>query len=131
MVIFGCGIDIVENKRIKKICDRKLNQFINRIFSHEEIENNHFMQSNYLRIAGCWALKESFVKATGYGVCSLFSFKDIQIFRNDLGRPHIILSDRSEKNLLNLINDQQYSIHCSISHENLFSVAQTIIEVEK
>lgn len=129
MVIFGCGIDIIENTRIKIICNRNFDIFIKKIFSSKEIIYNNFSCYDYKKIAARLSLKESFVKAAGVGIGNFFSFKDIQIFKNDFKKPCIFLSDKAKKNLEKLILNKNYNIHCSMSHENLFSVTQVIVDL--
>lgn len=129
MGIFGCGVDIVENSRIRKIFEKNFERFVCRIFSAEEIVNNDFSSSDYCKVAGRWAAKEAFVKAIGTGFSKSFLLRDVKVLQYDSGRPRIVLSAKAEQSLLSKLDNLRYNVHCSISHESLFSVAQVIVEV--
>lgn len=124
-MIIGIGIDIIEISRIKKAVERTSN-FLERNFSNNEIE--YFRSKSYKAesIAGSFAAKEALSKALGTGFRG-FSLKDIEVLRDELGKPYIELSEKinkivEEKNLKNL------KIHLSISHNKENSIANVVIE---
>ena len=65
MNIFGNGVDIVENKRIQKSLKNK--NFLNRIFTRQEIINSKTITNKVNYFAKRFAAKEAFVKALGLG----------------------------------------------------------------
>lgn len=124
ILILGVGVDIVEIDRIKNAVDKHLN-FMNRLFSKEEIE---YLNSRNCRpefIAGRFAAKEAVSKALGTGF-SGFDFKDILIDRTAAGKPIVILKGKAK-----LIAKKygSYKIHLSISHEISNAVAFAVMEV--
>ncbi|MDD4362884.1 MAG: holo-ACP synthase [Atribacterota bacterium] len=126
-MIAGCGIDIVDVKRIKKIIKKWDTIFLDKFFTRQEIfyceqKNNNKFQS----YAGYFAAKEALVKAFGTGF-RYFKFKEIEIQKNNLGKPLIHLSANMEKTYL---QNKIVKIHLSISHTAELAIAQVIIEKE-
>ena len=81
-------------------------------------------------IAGNFAAKEAVSKALGTGMRG-FSFKDIEILRNELGKPEVIL--HSGANLIGnklVGNNNSLRIHLSISHNNSNAIAYSVLEGE-
>ena len=75
MNIFGNGVDIVENKRIQKSLKNK--NFLNRIFTRQEIINSKTITNKVNYFAKRFAAKEAFVKALGLGFRENINFIDI------------------------------------------------------
>lgn len=124
-MIVGIGIDIIEIGRIKKAIERT-NKFLERNFSINELE--YFKSKSYKAesIAGSFAAKEALSKALGTGFRG-FSLKDIEVLRDELGRPYIELSEKINK-ILEEKNLKDLKIHVSISHNKENSIANVIIE---
>lgn len=127
MGIKGIGTDIIEIDRIKRA---NLNnaRFPFKIFTTKELE--YYNKKRYESMAGGFAAKEAISKAIGTGFRG-FSFKDIEVFRDILGRPYVILSKNAEETLKDKLNlkDKDYTIHISISHNNSMAIAYAVIEV--
>lgn len=120
-MIIGIGTDIIEIDRIKKAVDRT-NGFIEKIFTDKEIR---LFSSKNMRpevIAGNFAAKEAISKSLGTGIRG-FSLKEIEVLRDDLGKPIVFLSD----NIENLIG-KGYKLNLSISHNNTSAIAFAILE---
>lgn len=125
-MIFGVGVDIVEIRRIKQAVSKHSN-FIDRIFSKNEVE---YLKNKNLRpefIAGRFAAKEAIVKALGTGF-SGFDFKDIEVDRTALGKPIVILKGKA-KLMANKCGS--YKIHLSISHGVDNAIACAVMEVDE
>lgn len=123
-MIYGIGTDIVSVLRIKRIV-HKHKSFVKRFFTEEEA--TYFEQINYRAesIAGVFSAKESVAKALGTGFRN-FSMKDIEIRKDDLGCPKVILYREAKR----LFNEKKLSyIHLSISHEKEFAISVCMIEV--
>ncbi|GAA0753739.1 holo-ACP synthase [Clostridium sartagoforme] len=120
-MIIGIGIDIIEIDRIKKAIDRT-NGFIEKIFTDKEIT---LFKSKNMRsevIAGNFAAKEAISKSLGTGIRG-FSLKEIEVLRDDLGKPIVFLSDNIEK-----LIGKGYKLNLSISHNNTSAIAFAILE---
>ncbi len=121
-MIRGIGTDIVEIARIAKAIRRE--RFLFRVFSEEEINRYGEKGCRAETLAGCFAAKEAFAKALGTGFRG-FSFCDISVQTDDMGKPCLILS----KKLKSLPCTQGISaIHLSISHSNENAIAFVILE---
>jgi holo-[acyl-carrier protein] synthase len=123
-LIVGVGVDIVEIRRIRDAVERNTN-FLEKVFTVAELE---YLESRKLRpeyIAGRFAAKEAVSKALGTGIRG-FALKDIEIDRNALGRPLVILRGKA-KLLAEKCGD--YKMHLSISHGEDNAIAYAILEV--
>lgn len=120
-MIIGIGTDIIEIDRIEQAINKNKG-FINKVFTVNEI--NMFKEKNMRSevIAGNFAAKEAISKAIGTGFRG-FSFIDIEVLRDELGKPIVYLS----KNMDNII-DGEYRINISISHDRTSAIAFAILE---
>ncbi|SHH48368.1 holo-ACP synthase [Tepidibacter thalassicus] len=122
MNILGIGVDIIEIDRIKNAVNRN-NRFLDRVFTEKEIE--YFESKNFKieTIAGNFAAKEAVSKAFGTGIRN-FKLTDIEILRDNLGKPHVKLYNNLYKlsKKLNVVE-----IMISISHCREYAVANSLI----
>lgn len=118
-MIKGIGTDIIEISRIIKTIDKQ--SFLDRIFTKEEQKLYHGV--NPQTLAGNFAAKEAVAKAlgTGFAGCSPV---EIEILRNDKGKPYVNLYG-SAKDILSSIGGQVY---VSISHSKENAVAFAVID---
>lgn len=126
-MIYGIGTDIIELKRIETILGRSPDSFIQRILTLKEQE--YLPQSGRRRvefIAGRFAAKEATAKALGTGIGKTFSFLDGEILYDDMGKPFVVLSEKTRQ-LLHL--NESVRVHLSISHSREYGVAQVVIEM--
>lgn len=121
-MIIGIGTDIIEIERIEKAI--KTNKsFLEKLFTKDE---NILFKSKAMRtevIAGNFAAKEAISKALGTGVRG-FSFKDIEILRDELGKPIAKLNEKVESK----IETKSYKLNISISHNNTSAIAFAVLE---
>lgn len=122
-MIFGIGTDIIEIERIETAIKRNP-KFLEKMFTEREIEL--FKERNFKNetIAGSFCVKEAVSKALGTGIRG-FAFKDIEVLRDSLGKPEVILGDK----ITNIINNK-LKVHASISHNNDTAIAFVVIEEE-
>ena len=122
-MIFGIGTDIIEIERIETAIKRNP-KFLEKMFTEREIEL--FKDRNFKNetIAGSFCVKEAVSKALGTGIRG-FAFKDIEVLRDSLGKPEVILGDK----ITNIINNK-LKVHASISHNNDTAIAFVVIEEE-
>lgn len=115
-MISGIGVDMTELDRIRKIIARQ-DRFPERILTSKEMAVYNSLpekrRAEYL--AGRFAAKEAFSKAVGTGIGEKLSFQDIEIEKDELGKPFI--SKPFKK-----------GVHLSISHSREYAVAQVVIE---
>lgn len=132
-MIIGTGVDITEVRRLRQAVEKWGDEFLNRVFTPEELENAktrgslpssssivELLQSKegrslYQHLAGRFAAKEAVFKALGD---KGLNWKDVQILNDKDGRPHCVILNGRGKNA---------DVHISISHVKTYAVAQAII----
>lgn len=114
-VIIGTGIDITEVRRIKNAVEKWGRDFLERIFTEEEIKNAKDKPSLYQYLAGRFAAKEAVFKALGD---KDLGWKDVQILNTQEGKPFCQLLNKNKKD---------YKIKISISHIKTYAVACAIV----
>ena len=121
-MIIGIGTDIIEIDRIEKVINRT-NTFIEKSFTHNEIEYFKLKGLKANVIAGNFAAKEAISKALGTGFRG-FGLKDIEVLRDELGKPIVNLSD----NIYKLLDIKDFNMHISISHSKKNAIAYAVME---
>ena len=126
MKTIGIGVDIIKNNRIKFLLKDK--NFINRIFSKNEIfvSKKFINKTNYF--SKRFAAKESLVKAIGTGFRDNLNFKDIEINNDKLGKPYYLVKPKIKKLIKKKKKVNNFELFLSISDEKDYSVAFTIIQ---
>ncbi|MDO5517600.1 MAG: holo-ACP synthase [Clostridium sp.] len=121
-MIIGIGTDIVEINRIDNAVKRTSN-FIDKVFTYKEKE--YFKTKNFRPevLAGNFAAKEAVSKALGTGFRG-FGLLDIEVLRDDKGKPVVSLSDK----IHNLLSINNFNIHISISHSRDNAIAYAVME---
>lgn len=118
LLIDGIGIDIVELERIEHVWRKNKERFITRILSEAERAKFNEIKSERRKVeflAGRFAAKEAFAKATGNGIGEI-RFSQIEILSNEKGAPILKAPYYDEDRLF-----------VSISHSEAYAVAQVII----
>ena len=125
-MIYGMGTDIESISRFKKI--DSLENFAVKILSINELEIfngfKEFKQITYL--AKQFAGKEAISKAFGTGIRSSITFTNIEILRDEKGKPVF--------NALNDLNDLLTDLgitktHVSLADEKNYAIAFAILEI--
>ena len=120
-MIIGIGTDIIEIDRVENAINKN-NSFLEKVFTSKEIE---MFKSRNMRsevIAGNFAAKEAVSKALGTGFRG-FSLTDMEILRDELGKPIVFLNKDIEK-MINV----EYRLDISISHNKTSAIAFAILE---
>ena len=124
--IFGVGVDIIKNSRIKKLLKNKA--FIKKVFSKNEIKNSTKHKDKTSYFSKRFAAKEALMKAVGTGFRYNVNFKDISVINNKLGKPQIIITNSIKKVLINKSNLKKFRIFLSLSDEKNYSIAFVIVQ---
>jgi holo-[acyl-carrier protein] synthase len=93
-MIIGNGVDLLEIDRIEAILEKRPH-FIDRYFTVDErayFETKHMKAET---IAATFAAKEAVSKSFGTGVRG-FELKEIEVLRNEMGKPYIILHGKAK-----------------------------------
>tara|TARA_B100000965_G_scaffold386323_1_gene388483 strand:- start:4137 stop:4523 length:387 start_codon:yes stop_codon:yes gene_type:complete len=125
MIIYGSGVDIVSNSRIKKSI--KNLQFLNRIYSNSEIKDSKKFKNKTNYFAKRFAAKEAFTKSLGTGFRNGINFKDITIKNDIFGKPKIYINNKVKMVLKKKLKLKKFKIHVSLADEKKHSIAFVII----
>lgn len=90
-MIVGIGNDIIEIERVKRACEKE--NFLKRIYTEKEIA---LFAGKAQSLAGNFAVKEAVAKAFGTGFTS-FTPKDIEVLRNEQGKPYVKLTGQAKR----------------------------------
>ena len=126
MKIIGIGVDIIQNNRIKNLLKNK--KFLGRIYSDRELKLSKQNKNKVAYFAKRFAAKEAFSKALGTGFRSGLEFKDIEIVNNKVGKPLYVKNTKIIKIVKNKFKIKNFNSFLSISDENDYSTAFTIIQ---
>ena len=128
MKILGVGVDIIENRRIGKLIKKKI--FIKRIFSENEISFSKKTTNKTIFFSKRFAAKESFVKSIGIGFRNSLKFVDIEIFNDINGKPYFKINKKVDSIIKKIFKIKNYNLFLSISDENDYSIAFTILQAK-
>jgi len=124
-MIIGLGIDMVEIKRIKKNINET--SFLQKYFTVDEIKLFELSKHKAQTVAGNFASKEAISKAVGTGI-SGFSLTDIEILRDEKGKPYV----NSYGSFYTISKELGIdTIHISISNTKEYAIANAICERRK
>ena len=126
MKILGIGVDIIDNKRIKKSI--KNNKFKSRIYSSNEIKLSEKTKNKVAFFSKRFAAKEAFSKALGTGFSSNLNFKDIEITNDKKGMPKYVENKKIIKIVQKKYKIKKINLFLSISDEKHYSTAFAIIQ---
>ena len=128
MKILGIGVDIIDNKRIKKLI--KNNKFKNRIYSANELKLSSLSIYKTSFFSKRFAAKEAFAKALGTGFRNSLNFKDIEVINDKLGKPYYAKNRKITKLIQKNFNVKNFNCFLSISDEKDYSTAFAIIQTK-
>jgi len=121
MNILGIGVDIIEIERVQSFV-HKNPRFLEKIFTNDERKYFESKGFKIESIAGNFAAKEAISKSLGTGIRK-FKLKDIEILRDELGKPIV----KTYNNLEKICIDYNISeIMVSISHCKQYAVANAV-----
>ena len=127
MKILGIGVDIIENKRIKKSI--KNIKFKNRIYSTSELKLSTISIDKTSFFSKRFAAKEAFSKALGTGISNGINFNEIVILNQKSGKPYINIIGQTKKILNKKFKRKKIKISLSLSDEKKYAVAFVTISL--
>ena len=125
MKIFGIGVDIIDNTRIKNSIKNK--KFVSRIFSKKEINQSKKIKNKTNYYSKRFAAKESLSKAIGTGFRNNLNFKDISVINDKHGKPSYELDYKVKKLIYSKFNVKKFKISLSLADEKKYSIAFSVI----
>ena len=124
-MIFGIGIDLVENGRLEKIIEKWGIKFLNRVFSAGEIQycGKHIQSSPHY--GARFAAKESFLKALGIGLGRGVKLSNIEVVHDKNGKPVLALCGGAK---VQIEKREITKIHLSLTHTKKYATAIVLLE---
>ena len=124
-MIFGIGTDIVEVERIKNLSS--IIKFAKKILSQNELNifNSLNEDQKVYFLSKQFAAKEAISKALGTGIGREASLKNIEILRDEKGKPFFNAINELSEYLSNLGITKT---HVSLSDEINYAIAMVILE---
>ena len=129
-MILGLGTDLVNIDRIEAALERHQERFLARSFTPAEIalaDSRPAMRAATL--AKRWAAKEACAKALGTGIGRGFGLTDIEVVRDDLGAPRLVLHAGAAERLAQITPPGHKSaLHLSLTDDLPWAGATVIVE---
>lgn len=122
-----CGIDIINNNRIRMLVDRRGTGYLSKIWTANEVgyctRTDGTLQ--YESLAARYAAKEAVGKAFGTGLLrSGIRLEEIEILNDRHGAPYVVLHGATKDFY---IQQEFQGIEISLSHDGDNSVAMCIL----
>jgi len=126
-MVFGIGSDVVQISRIGSLVNRWGNRFLKRVFTQSEIEYCLRRKHPSPHLAVRFGAKEAFLKALGVGYSEGIRWRDIEVLRQESGRPEIQLHQQAKA----LCDHHSIcGVHLSMSHDGNYGFAEVLLETE-
>ncbi|MGE5473658.1 MAG: holo-ACP synthase [Ignavibacteriales bacterium] len=124
----ACGVDIIEIERVKKAIEKDNGRFLDKVFTQEEINYcSKAFSAKYQHYAARFAAKEAVSKALGLGLAGGVRLNEIEVIKDDMGKPGIILHGSTKK----IADDMGIaSLSLSLSHCQTYAVANVVCFVD-
>jgi holo-[acyl-carrier protein] synthase len=125
-MIYGIGTDIVNISRIKKM--KSLKSFSEKILSVNELKISSSYDANKFiaYLSKQFACKEALSKAFGTGIKKPILFKELEILRDEKGKPYFNPLGDVKKTIINLGITKT---HVSLADESEHAIAFAILEI--
>ncbi len=125
----SCGIDIIEIMRIKKAIDDSNEKFLSKVFTPAEIEYCEARSAaKFQHYAARFAAKEAAAKALGLGFAKGVWWTDIEVVKDDNGKPMVKLYGQAKKTAEDL---GIKTLNLSLSHCHEYAVANVVCILHK
>lgn len=123
MALVGHGVDLVEVARIARMLDEHGERFLARCFTQAEADYAASSARRVEHLAARFAAKEAVLKALGTGLVAGVSWTDIEVVRDDAGKPVLALTGQAAR-LAERLGARRW--HLSLSHTSTHAIASAI-----
>jgi len=125
-MIYGIGTDIVNILRFKKM--KSIKSFSKKILSVDELKiSSTYNEEKLIKyLAKQFAAKEAISKAFGTGIRKPILFKELEVLRDENGKPYFNPLGDIKKTLINLGITKT---HVSLADESEHAIAFAILEI--
>jgi len=124
-VIYGIGVDLIEIERITQAITRTGQRLIERLYTDAEQAYCGRQLPPYACYAARFAAKEALLKALGTGLRQHMRWRDIEVCRDDLGKPSLRLYGYLQECC---VKEGIQHLHLSLAHSATCAMAQVILE---
>lgn len=125
MAIVGTGLDAVEVERIRRLLESHGDRFVARLFTAGEKAYCGGSADPAMHYAARFAAKEAAAKALGTGLAEGIHWADIEVARQESGRPVLVLHGGALERAKALGAER---FHLSLTHTKEMALAQVILE---
>ena len=125
MKIYGVGVDIIDNSRIKKLIKKKI--FLKRILSKYELKSIKTKKNKISFLAKRFSAKEAFVKSLGSGFRNNLCFNDISILNDKKGKPYFKFNQKLKNILKKKYKLTKFKVYLSLSDEKKYSISYVVL----
>ena len=125
-MIYGIGTDIVNISRFQKM--KSIKSFSKKILSVDELKiSSTYNEEKLIKyLAKQFAAKEAISKAFGTGIRKPILFKELEVLRDENGKPYFNPLGDIKKTLINLGITKT---HVSLADESEHAIAFAILEI--
>jgi len=124
-MIAGIGTDIVSIERFQRFVNENNTALLKRVFTEGERSACSARRNSASCYAARFAAKESFLKALGTGLADGLSWQDMEVVKDERGKPELKLSGRA----LELFRERKLAnLFLSLSHDGGCAIAMVILE---
>jgi holo-[acyl-carrier protein] synthase len=124
-MIYGVGTDLVEVDRVRRLLERYGERFARRVLGQHEWTDYERSPNRAVYLSGRYAAKEAFAKAFGTGLRNPVLLTNINVTRDSLGKPGLLLEAELEALLANRGVTRR---HLSVTHEQSMACALVVLE---
>ena len=124
-MIYGIGVDLIEIERMAQAITRTGQRLIERLYTDAEQAYCGRQDPPYACYAARFAAKEALLKALGTGLRQHMRWRDIEVCRDDLGKPSLRLYGYLQERC---VTEGIQHIHLSLAHSATCAIAQVILE---
>jgi holo-[acyl-carrier protein] synthase len=124
-MIKGIGTDIVEVDRLERATQLHGRAFLARLFTATEMEYCEGQWRRFESYAARFAAKEAFLKALGSGGRDGISWQDLDVVRDSLGRPDMVVKGNALLAARRLGVDR---VFLALSHTSGMATAAIVLE---
>jgi holo-[acyl-carrier protein] synthase len=124
-MILGTGIDVIDIARIARSIERYGSHFLERVYTAGEIAYCRRKRRSAESFAARFAAKEAGAKALGTGIGLGVNWREIEVGREQAGRPVLLLHGRAAE-IAGTMGVRHSSL--SITHTETQSMAWVILE---
>ena len=124
-MIVGIGIDLVDVDRIRRETERHGYGVLTEILTPAELEYCRALAKPFPSMAARFAAKEALYKALGSGKRGAMSWQELEVRKDDLGKPDLVLTGATAEAVRELTADR---VHLSLTHTEGYALAAVVLE---